>query len=460
MVYLVLCATGEVASWSPVQSTVAGHAVRFCDPALGFAISWIYWLKYVVVVPKQLTAAASLISFWAETQRVNAGVWITAFLIIIITANYYTSPFFGTYEVVLSSFKILVVLGIVILCAVLAVGTRPEALHWKDSHHEDAEWPEYLYVFCDTLPSAILAYLGSEMIGMTIVQTQDPRRTTARAIRLTSYRIVVLNIVSITVVVILALNGLVKSNENGNLPMSAFLVAIQMAGIPVLPHIVNACILLFALSSATSGLHVATGTLYRMSLDKKAPACFSFTDRRGIPISGLCLSSCMATLAYLNVFTDSKFLFRYFMNLVTMLSILTWISILATHLSFDQARKAQRIPDEVLVFKAPLGQLGSWVALVSCVMITLFRTFGVFDHHGVDYTAFATSYLGLPLYFSLIIGYKATTRCRKVDPTEAGLFNHAVPIEAPKSGSLGVGVEKSFDRHKQRVKQFVKLWVL
>lgn len=420
-------------------------------------------MKYVVVVPNQLTAAASLISFWADGLRVNVGVWITAFLIIIIGANYYASPFFGTYEVILSSFKILVVLGLVILCAVFADGSSPEALDWNDPniHHKGVDWPEYLHSFCDTLPSATLAYLGSEMIGMTILQTQDPRQTTARAIRLTSYRIVVLNIVSIIVVVILGLHNLVRSNEDGISALSAFLVAIQMAGIPVLPHIVNACILLFALSSATSGLHVATGTLYRMSLDKKAPACLSFTDRRGIPISGLCLSSCLAALAYLNVFADFKFLFRYFMNLVTMLSILTWVSILATHLSFEKARRAQKIPDEVLIFKAPLGQLGSWIALVSCVTIILFRALGVFGHYsGVDYTAFVTSYLGLPLYFSLIIGYKATTRCRKVDPAEAGLFNHAAPIDAPEHRPLSVGVEKTFDGHKQRVKRFVKLWVL
>lgn len=40
LVYLVLCALGEVASGSPAPATVAGHAVRFCDPALGFTLSW------------------------------------------------------------------------------------------------------------------------------------------------------------------------------------------------------------------------------------------------------------------------------------------------------------------------------------------------------------------------------------------------------------------------------------
>lgn len=400
----------------------------------------------------------------------NAGVWITAFLAIITTANYYASPFFGTYEVALSSFKILVVLGLIILSAIIQLGNSPERLqgfsYWKDlcSYYEDADWFEELVVVCNTLPSATLAYLGSEVIGMTILQTQDPRKTTARAIKLTSYRIMVFNIVSAILVVMLTPHGFVNSTEESNNTLSAFVLAMRMVGIPVLPHILNACILVFALSSATSGLHVATGTLYRMSLDKKAPACLSFTDRRGIPISGLCLSSCLATLAYLNISANSKVLFRYFINLVTMFSILTWVSILITHLSFEQARRAQRVSDEVLVFKAPLGRFGSWIALVSCIMITLLRIFGVFkhieNHNRADYMAFVTSYLGLPLYLSLIIGYKATTRCKKVDPAEAGLFNHPAAADAPEPGSMSVEVEKAFDRHKQRMQRFVRLWVL
>lgn len=40
LVYLVLCALGEVASGPPIPATVAGHAIRFCDPALGFTLCW------------------------------------------------------------------------------------------------------------------------------------------------------------------------------------------------------------------------------------------------------------------------------------------------------------------------------------------------------------------------------------------------------------------------------------
>lgn len=41
-VYLVLSALGEVSSWLPKPYTVADQAVRYCDPALGFSLGWMY----------------------------------------------------------------------------------------------------------------------------------------------------------------------------------------------------------------------------------------------------------------------------------------------------------------------------------------------------------------------------------------------------------------------------------
>jgi yeast amino acid transporter len=40
MVYLVMCALGEMAAWLPLSSGFTGYATRFCDPALGFALGW------------------------------------------------------------------------------------------------------------------------------------------------------------------------------------------------------------------------------------------------------------------------------------------------------------------------------------------------------------------------------------------------------------------------------------
>jgi amino acid permease len=42
VVYLVMGALGEMATWIPMASGFTGYATRFCDPSLGFALGWRY----------------------------------------------------------------------------------------------------------------------------------------------------------------------------------------------------------------------------------------------------------------------------------------------------------------------------------------------------------------------------------------------------------------------------------
>lgn len=46
---MVMCALGEMAAWIPMGEGFAGYAARFCDPALGFALGYTYWFKYVSI---------------------------------------------------------------------------------------------------------------------------------------------------------------------------------------------------------------------------------------------------------------------------------------------------------------------------------------------------------------------------------------------------------------------------
>lgn len=57
-----------------------------------------YWFKYIILPPNQLTAAALVIQFWLPRERVNPGVWIAIFLVLIIVINYFGVSFFGEFE--------------------------------------------------------------------------------------------------------------------------------------------------------------------------------------------------------------------------------------------------------------------------------------------------------------------------------------------------------------------------
>jgi amino acid transporter len=106
-----MCALGEMAAWIPAGHGFAGYATRFCDPALGFALGWTYWFKYIIITPNQLTASALVIQEWKTKEQVNPGVWIAVFMVTIICINYFGVKFFGEFEFWLSSIKVVTIVS-------------------------------------------------------------------------------------------------------------------------------------------------------------------------------------------------------------------------------------------------------------------------------------------------------------------------------------------------------------
>ncbi|KAL4777601.1 amino acid permease/ SLC12A domain-containing protein [Aspergillus nidulans var. acristatus] len=455
IVYLVMCGLGEMATWLPRSSGFTGYAVRFCDPALGFALGYTYWFKYIIVTPNQLTAAALVVQYWLPADKVNPGVWITVFLVLIVFINYFGVGFFGEFEFWLSSFKVVVIVGLILLSFILMLGGGPDHdrkgfRYWK----EPGAFNSYIdmgpdgngsaagrfYAFWATLVSATFAYLGTELVGVTVGEAQNPRKTIPRAIKLTFYRIIFFYVISVLLVGTLVpynSSELKKANSaSTSSAASPFVLAIQLSGIPALPHILNACILAFVFSAANSDLYIATRTIYGLAKEGKAPKILTKTDRRGVPFVALGLCTLIALIAYMNVSSSSKTVFKYFVDLVSQFGLLSWISLLVTHICFVKARKAQGIPESEFAYTAPLGVWGSYFALFWCIVVSLTKSFDVFTGGTFKYKTFITSYLGIPLYLILIFGYKFTTRCKRVLPHEADLYTDKDIIDREEAAYL------------------------
>ncbi|CAG7921093.1 unnamed protein product [Penicillium olsonii] len=469
IVYLVMCALGEMAAWLPLPSGFTGYAVRFVDPALGFTLGWTYWFKYIILSPNQMTAGALVISYWIPAEKINPGVWITIFLVLVVAINYFGVKFFGEFEFWLSSFKVIVILGIILLSFILMLGGGPDHdrkgfRYWKNPgafNHYVMEGPSGRFLaFWSTMVSATFAYLGTELVGVTVGEAQNPRKTIPKAIKLTFYRILVFYVLSVLLVGTLVpynspklLFALGDGNKaKGSAAASPFVVAIELANIPILSHILNACILLFVFSAANSDLYIATRTIYGLAREGKAPKIFARTDARGVPVPALAISSLIALLAYMNVSGDSRVVFKYFVNLVTIFGLLTWISILVTHIYFVRARKAQGVPESELAYKAPFGVAGSYFALGFCILISLTKNYDVFIHKpatygNFDYKNFITAYLGIPLYLIMIAGYKIVTKSKGVHPLEADLFSGKDEIDREEAAYLAAK-EADAERNK------------
>ena len=440
VVYMVMCALGEMATWIPLPDGFSGYSSRFVDPALGFAVGWTYFFKYIIVTPNQLTAGALVIQYWIPREKVNPGVWITVIFLIILLVNLFGVKFFGEFEFWLSSIKVITVIGLILLTLIIALGGGPDHdrrgfRYWKNpgAFKEYAKNEHIIHgaegrfvSWAAVLVTAVFAYLGTELVGVTVGEAQNPRRNIPRAIKLTFYRIMIFYVISVFFLGMCVAYDDKKlvfaSKASTSASASPFVVAIENAGIKVLPQIINAAILLFIFSASNSDLYIATRTLYGMSVNGKAPKFFSKTNRMGVPYFALGFSSLFCALAYLNCSANSAKVFGYFVNVVSILGLLTWICILVTHIYFMRALKAQGIDRDTLVYKAPFQPYGSYISLGFCILIALIKNFTAFVFE-FDKTSFITGYIGIPVFLALLFGYKIIMKTKGIPPAEADLHS-------------------------------------
>lgn len=140
-----------------------------------------------------------------------------------------------------------------------------------------------------------------------------------------------------------------------------------------------------------------------------------------------------------------------FVNLVTMFGLLTWISILIAHICFVRARRAQNVPDSALAYVAPLGMWGSVGALIFSILIAFFKGFALFTYKKTakagtnpkfDSSTFITTYLGIPLFIILYVGYKVIMKTSFIKPHEVDLYGGKDRIDREEQEFLAMEAEK------------------
>ncbi|KAL8276934.1 hypothetical protein RQP46_010662 [Phenoliferia psychrophenolica] len=436
--YSVMISLGEMATYLPGKRGFAGYLSRFADPALGTALGYNYLFKYLIGTPNNLTAAslgnvplpsfrgnepvadvgllAQVVQFWIEPSRFPIAAWISIFIVVIVAINCCGVRVFGEVEFWMSLFKIITLTGLIIFGIVIDLGGGPSHdrigfRYWKHpfSHYLlKNDTGVFLGVWA-VMVNALFAYMGCEMTGVTFGEARNPRKAVPAAIRRTFWRLLISYIGSIFVVgLIVPYNDprLLAANKKSNsASASPFVVASTVAGVKVLPQILNACILVFVLSAANSDLYIVSRTLYGLATERKAPSIFLRCNRFGVPYVALAFCSLFIALAYLNVSQASKVVFGYFTAVVTMFGAITWMGILYAHIRFMQALKAQGISRDTLPYKAWGQPYLAWTGLIITAIVAFFKGFDSFIPT-FNKKTFITNYIGLPVFVAIWLGWK------------------------------------------------------
>ncbi|KAH0830529.1 amino acid permease/ SLC12A domain-containing protein [Lanmaoa asiatica] len=404
--YLVMIALGEMSAYLPHKKGFAGYATRFVDPALGFAVGWNYLMKYLITPASNINGACIVMQYW--TRSVPLEVWTGMGIFKALLANLLGVRIFGELEFWMSGLKLLSLAGFILLGIVIDLGGNPlhDRIGFRYWRPPNGPMGNYLlsYVhddrlaiflgFWSTLTSALFAYIGTELVGVTVGETKNPRKNVPRAIKRTFVRIFVFyvgTVFAISLIVPRTSKALFVANSSQpGAAASPIVVGITLVNIGSLNNVVNAIILIFTLSATNSDLYIASRTLHGLALEGKAHHIFAKVNWMGVPWTCLLSVTVFCGLAFLNVNSSSAAVFAYFVNLLSAYGALTWMAITYTHMCvletrgggsdetvgfsrFMSALKAQGISRDTLPYKAPLQPYGSWFALVCTGIITLFK---------------------------------------------------------------------------------------
>jgi amino acid transporter len=431
---------GEMATYIPITGAYTSFATRFVDDSLGFAMGWIYWLSWAITYALELTAAGIIIQYW--NSSINIGIFIGVFFVVFTSVNFLPVKFYGEIEFWFASIKVITVVGFMIfaICVDCGVGKQPY-LGFHNWVHPGPFAPYLLeqvggdlslakFVgFWSTLIQAGFSYQGTELVGIAAGETSNPRKTMPSAIRKTFYRILFLFCLTVFFI------GLLVPYDNENLlsaeqnaTASPLVIAAKLAGIKVLPSIINAVLLTAVLSAANSNVYSGSRLLLALSREHLAPAFLQKVTKGGVPYYAVAFTAIWGLLGFLNLSSSGTNVFGWLLNITAVAGFITWASINLCHIRFMAALRARGVSRDSLPYKAPFQPYASWYGLFFNCLIILTQGFTAFMPW--DTRSFFIAYISLILFVILYVGHKAIYRNGFVKAAEADLDSGRREVDA------------------------------
>lgn len=427
---------GEMATYIPVSGAFTAYAHRFVDPSLGFSMGWIYWFSWAITFALELTATGLIIQYWAP--QLSVGIFIAVFWVVINLINFLPVSFYGEFEFWFSSVKVITVIGFLIFGICIDAGAGQHGylgFHtWGNpgafaSYPGMDESPTARFVgFWAVLIQAGFSYQGTELVGIAAGETENPRKNVPAAIRKTFYRILFFFVFTVFFI------GLLVPYTNEDLLSSAsdataspFVIAAELAGVKVLPGLINAILLFVVLSAANSNVYSGSRILVGLADEGAAPAFLRRASKRGVPYLAVVFTSAFGLLAFLNLSDNGGTVFSWFLNISSVAGFISWACINACHIRFMKVLASRNMSRDALPYKALWQPFFAWYGLFFNILIIITQGFTAFIPWNTS--DFFVAYVSVILFVVLYVGHKIITRSRIVRLSDVDIHSGCIDFE-------------------------------
>lgn len=387
---LLMGALAEMTVAQPSAGSFGTFADRYLGDFAGFLVRYAYLSCIILAVGTEVTAVAVYMRYWFPA---TPGLyWIGAFGAALALVNGANVRAFGAVEYVLSLTKIVAILLFIALGAWWLFGpASPAGAGFANYVRYGGFFPHGLWGAWVAVIIAIFSYFSIEMIAVAAAEAAEPARAVVKAFKATIARLVVFYLA--TIALMLAIIPWPQAGAGG----SPFVIVMEGSGIDHAGHVVNAVILIAALSAMNSQIYVASRMLFALARAGHAPALFGRLTRAGVPRAALAFALAGIAVAGAAYAWRPDEAFPLMISVSVCGAMLTWTMIFLMHIAFRQ--RHGRPPTGFRMWGAPWT---SWLGAALMIAILLTTPFT---------EAFRmTLPFGVPFYAIIALAYRRRAR--------------------------------------------------
>lgn len=358
-----------------VQPYLGNHTADFTD--------WVYWSMWMINIIAEAVAAASFLQLWFA----NVPTWVFVLIIALLTSliNLFSVALFAETEYWLAFIKIsvvilLIIFGVFLVAKQIFDTNLVTTFSGMTAHGGFA--PHGFKGVINSLLIVIYSYGGSELIAITVSETEDPKRSIPKAIRGVIGRIISFYIIPMFLLLVIY-NWQTLATSS----MSPFVMVFNKMHIPFAGDIVNLIIILALFSSINSGIYASSRLLYFRLKNRQGKMAQRMAHLNKHHVPQRAVIFCSGTLyigVVLSYFVGDR-LFNYLAGSLSYTVLAVWV--LISLAGFGLSLKTKSLS----------GRTMSLLALIALFLILI----GILFTNPIGVTVFTAI-----LYFIIFISYR------------------------------------------------------
>ena len=368
LVLLVMRMLGEMAVALPAVRSFTEFARVGLGPWAGFVAGWLYWYFWIIVVPAEAIAGATILHGWLGLPTWLLGIVLMA---IMTGVNLMSARSYGEFEFWFASIKVAAILVFIALAAAFACGyTSPTGPTFANLTRYGGFMPKG---WLSVLAGAVTVYFsltGAEITTIAAAESREPARAIARMSSSVIVRILTFYVGSVLLIVTVVPWIEVRPGE------SPFTLALTAMHFPWASAAMSAIILTAVLSCLNSAFYVCSRVLFVLAEHGDAPQWLVQLNARRVPTRSVWMGSLAGVLGILAAIASPQTVFAFLVNASGALMVFVYMIVALAHIRLRRAREARGEPEPAL--KMWLFPWASYAALagMAAVLIAMALTPG------------------------------------------------------------------------------------